>query len=54
MYERTQGVSWAPLPPAHRPRNPESTALYRIVADHFETFLAEPVAHGALPYPQPA
>jgi hypothetical protein len=52
VYERTEGASWAPLPPAYRPRHPESTALYRIVAEHLETFLAEPVAHGAAPYPR--
>jgi len=52
VYERTKGASWAPLPPEYRPRHPQSTALYRIVADHLETFLAEPLAHGAPPYPR--
>jgi hypothetical protein len=52
VYERTPGAAGAPLPPAYRPRRPQSTALYRLVADHLETFLAEPLAHGASPYPR--
>ncbi len=52
VYERTPGAASAALPPAYRPRRPQSTALYRVVADHLETFLAEPIAHGAPPYPR--
>ena len=52
VYERTDGAASAPLPPTYRPRHPQSTALYRIVADHLEPFLAEPLTHGAPPYPR--
>ena len=52
VYEREGGAAQAPLPVVYRPRRPQSTALYRIVAEHLETFLAEPVAHGAAPYPR--
>ena len=54
VYERTDGAAWAPLAAlsaSYRPRRPESTALYRVVQAHLETFLAEPLAHGAPPYP---
>jgi len=52
VYERTLGAAWAPLPPTYRPRRPQDQPLYRIVQDHLETFLAEPLAHGAPPYPR--
>jgi hypothetical protein len=52
VYERFGGAASAPLLPAYRPRNPQATALYRVVQEHLETFLAEPVAHGAAPYPR--
>jgi hypothetical protein len=52
VYERYLGAASAPLPPAYRPRNPQGTALYRVVQQHLETFLAEPLAQGAPPYPR--
>ncbi len=52
VYERTLGAAWAPLPPDYRARRPQDTALYRIVQEHLETFLSEPLAHGAPPYPR--
>jgi len=51
-YERSDGAASAPLSPAYRPRHPQDTVLYRIVQEHLETFLAEPLAHGAPPYPR--
>src|SRR5215471_5104719 len=42
--------------PAYIPRDPSTTVLYRVVADHLETFLAsldtDPDAHGLLAYVQ--
>jgi len=52
VYERFDGAASAPLSPTYRPRKPQNTALYRIVQEHLETFLAEPLAHGAPPYPR--
>ena len=52
VYERFDGAASAPLSPTYRPRHPQSTALYRIVQEHLETFLVEPLAHGAPPYPR--
>ena len=52
VYERFDGAASAPLSPTYRPRKPQNTALYRIVQEHLETFLAEPLAHGAAPYPR--
>ena len=52
VYERFGGAASAPLLPAYRPRRPQNTALYRIVQEHLETFLAEPLSHGAAPYPR--
>jgi hypothetical protein len=52
VYERTPGAAGAPLPPTYRPRRPQDQPLYRIVAEHLETFLAEPLAQGAPPYPR--
>jgi len=52
VYERFDGAASAPLSPTCRPRKPQNTALYRIVQEHLETFLAEPLAHGAAPYPR--
>ena len=52
VYERFDGAASAPLSPVYRPRKPQNTALYRIVQEHLETFLAEPLAHGAPPYPR--
>jgi len=54
VYERHPGAASALLPPAssYRPRRPQDQPLYRIVSEHLETFLAEPLAHGASPYRQ--
>jgi hypothetical protein len=52
VYERHPGAASALLAPAYRPRKPETQPLYRIVQSHLETFLAEPLAHGAPPYPR--
>jgi len=52
VYERSPGAASAPLPPTYRPRRPQDQPLYRIVSEHLETFLAEPIAHGAPPYPR--
>jgi hypothetical protein len=42
--EHTQRTIMTPhleaSPPAHVPRDPSQTVLYRVVADHLETFLA--------------
>ena len=49
-------ASWASPPPLHRSRadgyarhRPEETALYRIVAEHWASFVAEVEEHGSLP-----
>jgi len=52
VYERSPGDASGLLLPAYRPRNPQDTALYRLVQQHLETFLAEPLACGAPPYPR--
>jgi hypothetical protein len=51
-YEHVPGAASAPLPPGWRRREPEKGALYRIVQEHLETFLAEPHLHGADGYPR--
>jgi hypothetical protein len=38
--------------PAYRPRRPEDTALYRIVFDHLETFIAHAREHYERPLPR--
>jgi hypothetical protein len=38
--------------PGYRPRRRQTQSLYWVVSDHLETLLAEPVAHGAPPYPR--
>jgi len=40
-FERHPGAASAPLPTRYRRRRPETTVLYRIVADHLETLLAQ-------------
>jgi Transposase zinc-binding domain/Putative transposase len=48
-FERHPGAAAAPLPRGYRPRRPEATALYRVVADPVETMLEqarERSAHG--------
>ncbi len=52
VYERCPRAASAPLPAEYRPRRPEQQALYRVVQAHLETLLAEPLAHGAAPYPR--
>ena len=56
VYERHSGAASALLPLAltssYRPRRPQDQPLYRIVQAHLETFLAEPLSHGAPPYPR--
>ncbi len=51
-YERTPDAALAPLRSTYRPRRPQDQPLYRIVSEHLETFLAEPLTHGAPPYPR--
>ncbi len=51
-YERTPDAASAPLPLGYRRRKPQDQPLYRIVQAHLETFLAEPLSHGAPPYPR--
>ena len=42
------------VPPAYQPRDPSSTVLYQVIADHLETFLAtvaaDPIATGLPAY----
>ncbi|MEK7862303.1 MAG: transposase zinc-binding domain-containing protein, partial [Chloroflexota bacterium] len=40
-FERTTGAAASPLPHGYRPRRTETTALYRVVADHVETMLQD-------------
>jgi hypothetical protein len=51
-YERTPDAASAPLPLGYRRHKPQDTALYRIMSEHLETFLSEPLTHGAPPYPR--
>ena len=51
-YERTPGAASAPLPTGYLRREPEKGALYEIVQQNLETFLAEPLLHGAAGYPR--
>ncbi|MBA3822109.1 MAG: transposase zinc-binding domain-containing protein, partial [Deltaproteobacteria bacterium] len=49
VYERSPGAAASPLPRGYRPRRPETTACYRIIAEHVETMLEqarERSAHG--------
>ncbi len=43
-YEHHRGASVQPLPAGYRPRAPQATALYRVVAGHLETMLADACA----------
>jgi Transposase zinc-binding domain len=47
-------VSQDMVPPAYQPRDPGSTVLYQVIADHLETFLAtlaaDPTAKGLPDY----
>jgi hypothetical protein len=40
-FERGPGAAASPLPRGYRPRRSETTALYRVVADHLETMLQD-------------
>ena len=40
-FERATGAAASPLPRGYRPRRAETTALYRVVADHVETMLQD-------------
>ena len=39
VYERSPGAAAAPLPGGYRPRRPQTTTFYRVIADHLETML---------------
>jgi len=54
VFERYRGAASALLPQSspYRSRRPQDQPLYRIVQAHLETFLAEPLSHGAAPYPR--
>jgi hypothetical protein len=41
VYERRPGAAAAPLPEGYRPRRPQTTAFYRVIADHLETMLQD-------------
>ena len=53
VFERYSGAasSLLPLSSPYRSRRSQDQPLYRIVQAHLETFLAEPLSHGAPPYP---
>ena len=40
-YEREEGVAFSPLPRSYRRREPEKTALHRIVRENVATLLDE-------------
>ena len=37
VFERSAGAATKPLPRGYRPRGPQATAFYRVIADHLET-----------------
>jgi Transposase zinc-binding domain len=41
VFERSPGAATRPLPAGYRPRRPQATAFYRVIADHFETVLQD-------------
>lgn len=41
VYEAAPGTAAAPLPDAHRPRRPDHSVLYRLVAQHWPAYLAD-------------
>ena len=47
VYERFCGAGPAPLAPAYRPRQPQASALHRVVREHLLTFLEQGVLHSA-------
>jgi len=44
--------SLAPTPSSYVPHDPSHTVLYPVVADHLETFLADPDTRGLPAYVQ--
>jgi hypothetical protein len=41
VFERSPGAATKPLPRGYRPRRPEATAFYRVIAEHLETMLQD-------------
>jgi hypothetical protein len=41
VFERSPGAATNPLPRGYRPRRPQATAFYRVIADHLETMLQD-------------
>ena len=41
VYEGSPGAAARPLPDGYRPRRPQATAFYRVIADHLETMLQD-------------
>lgn len=41
VFERSPGAAAAPLPRGYQPRRPQTTAFYRVIADHLETMLQD-------------
>jgi hypothetical protein len=41
VFERSPGAATRPLPRGYRPRRPQTTAFYRVIADHLETMLQD-------------
>ena len=54
VFERYRGAasSLLPMSSPYKSRRPQDQPLYRIVQAYLETFLAEPLSHGAPPYPR--
>ena len=46
-YEREAGAAAALLAPSYRPRDPQRSALYRVVLEHLETLLAQARQEGS-------
>jgi hypothetical protein len=41
VFERSPGAATRPLPRGYRPRRPQATTFYRVIADHLETMLQD-------------
>jgi len=41
VFECSRGAAAAPLPRGYQPRRPQTTAFYRVIADHLETMLQD-------------
>jgi len=41
VFERSPGAAAAPLPRGYQPHRPQTTAFYRVIADHLETMLQD-------------